>query len=1254
MSTLTLVGAIGGGLLGALVPGLGVAVGAELGTVLGGILGSVLFPNKIQDGPHLNDLRVMSSTAGAPIPFGYNLNRVAGEMIWTSTIKEVTTVITDGSGNKQRVFSYYADVAIAFGEGPASVGKIWGDSKLLLSSVPGQAYAALRQMQSDGSGTGRGWAYLPPGVTVGAQVTITGTNPLGSSSSNFDGVYTVINIGGGPPLADGTPSFDWNAGPNFNPSGIAVNGSIGQTTAGGQTITKLSMVGDLVTVKCNLFPQAGSQVLIIDIPQSLHANAYAGFQTVVSTTPTSFTYYNPSSPNLFTVGDDTGTVFCGFAVPGLPQYAPPTFYRGDELQKADPTIAAAVGAANCPAFRGLCYAVWRNLPLANFGNRIPSIRAEITFLNSIRSQIGLGTLLNHFQTRATPGPISNGSLTFTPSVPGTFVLAAVTGMDTGHYLAAPRWATLAQSGGGAGAVPWQIAIANLPDTTPINENLGNENGNPQDQNVFVFQGNVASLTAFISQAVITSNVLVCTTPTPTFNSFTVGQGVTLSGFVTSSFLNGQFVTVTAVAADGSSFTASFGHADYTSPDSGTATCLGYLQSMNAFFPSSPVHFALPNNVRAGSVLVVVDITGDVNSTGDITLVSDTQGDSWTIFHDFNVGCPVTAAACFSAVGGPTTITVAGNLNGVFVFEFPQLVSTQQGFNLQDMVTNLCKRSGLNVTPGSSQIDVSRLVVLNTQIPLQGPIGYAIGRPTTGAEAIKPLAQGYFFDGVETGGVIKFVPRGVPAVSLTIPEADLGTYADDHKIVESIAQIQDLPREIQVLFTDPALDYQQNKTHKRRHTRIVKTKNQNIVELPYTINANTARQIAEEMLFLDYLERKPYTFNTWKALYMLLDPTDVVQFTYEGLTFQARVHKTQIGVNYEIAFETVNENASVYQSSVQGSSGGGPPATIKFVPNTVLFLLDMPLLQDLDSNAIGSGYYAAASTTDIKDWTGYSLEEASVDTPSAYSQQDVSSSACSYGVTLSALQPPISPWSWDTVNSLTIRMLQGTLSSDTDINVLNGSNMLVVGNPAGYEVIQFANAALNADGSYTISRLLRGRRGTEVSCGAHTSADTVIVVNPLNVLREQVGLSGLQVLRYYRPLTFGQDINTVAAQTFTNSGNDLRPYAVTSVAASIDGSGNINVTWIRRTRIGGDWLNGSGTVPVSETSESYDVDVMGGPGSQTVVRTFAGLGSPSLQYTAAQQAADFGGRLTKVTLNIYQNSSTIGRGFQKNATVPTLS
>ena len=53
------------------------------------------------------------------------------------------------------------------------------------------------------------------------------------------------------------------------------------------------------------------------------------------------------------------------------------WYPGDEVQEADPYIAAKSGAEATPAYRGTAYLVFEDLALAGFGNRIPQINVEV-------------------------------------------------------------------------------------------------------------------------------------------------------------------------------------------------------------------------------------------------------------------------------------------------------------------------------------------------------------------------------------------------------------------------------------------------------------------------------------------------------------------------------------------------------------------------------------------------------------------------------------------------------------------------------------------------------------------------------------------------------------------------------------------------------------------------------------------------------------------------------------------------------------
>ncbi|WP_020185887.1 glycoside hydrolase/phage tail family protein [Methylopila sp. 73B] len=52
-------------------------------------------------------------------------------------------------------------------------------------------------------------------------------------------------------------------------------------------------------------------------------------------------------------------------------------YRGTEDQEPDPKIVAVEGADFAPAYRGLAYLVFEELPLEDFGNRVPQITVEV-------------------------------------------------------------------------------------------------------------------------------------------------------------------------------------------------------------------------------------------------------------------------------------------------------------------------------------------------------------------------------------------------------------------------------------------------------------------------------------------------------------------------------------------------------------------------------------------------------------------------------------------------------------------------------------------------------------------------------------------------------------------------------------------------------------------------------------------------------------------------------------------------------------
>ena len=93
----------------------------------------------------------------------------------------------------------------------------------------------------------------------------------------------------------------------------------------------------------------------------------------------------------------------------------------------------------------------------------------------------------------------------------------------------------------------------------------------------------------------------------------------------------------------------------------------------------------------------------------------------------------------------------------------------------------------------------------------------------------------------------------------------------------------------------------------------------------------------------------------------------------------------------------------------------------------------------------------------------------------------------------------------------------------------------------------------------------------------------------------------------------------------------------------------NFSWIRRTRLGGDLRDGTGTVPLAETVERYEIDILDGPGG-AVLRTLT-TDTPSVLYTEADQIlADFGAVPARLSVALHQISEAVGRGLPRTTTL----
>lgn len=108
-------------------------------------------------------------------------------------------------------------------------------------------------------------------------------------------------------------------------------------------------------------------------------------------------------------------------------------------------------------------------------------------------------------------------------------------------------------------------------------------------------------------------------------------------------------------------------------------------------------------------------------------------------------------------------------------------------------------------------------------------------------------------------------------------------------------------------------------------------------------------------------------------------------------------------------------------------------------------------------------------------------------------------------------------------------------------------------------------------------------------------------------------------------------------------NGRRPYAPCRLRAVYAANGtDLMLSWVRRDRAPSSDSWDQTEIALSETSESYDVEILNAAGA--VVRTFSSLNAATCTYSAAQIASDFPlGRPQPFCFTVYQLSTTYGRG-----------
>jgi hypothetical protein len=232
--------------------------------------------------------------------------------------------------------------------------------------------------------------------------------------------------------------------------------------------------------------------------------------------------------------------------------------------------------------------------------------------------------------------------------------------------------------------------------------------------------------------------------------------------------------------------------------------------------------------------------------------------------------------------------------------------------------------------------------------------------------------------------------------------------------------------------------------------------------------------------------------------------------------------------------------------------------------------------------------------------------------------------------------------FDEESTVTVNVYPGELLSSTRDIILNDQSVNAI--LIGGEIIQYITATLVSEGIYTLSRLLRGSRGTELAMTGHSASERVVLLREFGLRRLVPTNSELGVEKYYKTVTRGRLLASTTPFLFTPNALGKTPFSCFDLRAERDNSNNVTFTWQRRSRhevrvIGDMGIN----VPLGESTEAYELDIYeDSSDGSAVVRTIS-ASTTTATYSAANQTSDGLTPGDYITVSLYQISDVVGRG-----------
>ncbi|MBB1599472.1 phage tail protein [Variovorax sp. UMC13] len=896
-------------------------------------------------------------------------------------------------------------------------------------------------------------------------------------------------------------------------------------------------------------------------------------------------------------------------------------YQGDEDQLPDPTEEARHGLGNALAYRGVVTLVLNHIECP--GGRVPQFSYECS-VDAVIADAVTQFVASPLVSNQTSGAliksdhiwewstIDNGfgqptTLQWSYGVPGSLQQIGQMAIQSGGYTPYPVAGTDASV---IAAYPnGDLFVADLQHRTLMSLYKGGPLGAGVLYGRAAFDDSLGRFVVCSYNPLSTFNAPVVVVPSPT------GMGMGLP--------------CEAVPGDGhGAVVAMFGGVVYAVVTDGDRPILvrrnrdGEIDAAMPDIPGPEIDFSIrwsAMHVDQTGVFVYAISAGV--STSWIYRVHVDEG-TWDLLSTDPGARPVSAfntvsnsfwCSTTTAIIGPT---YSAEPVGYNLVRFKAI--TPVDVPVAKVIAEECARAGLEV----SQFDVSTIGEMVH--------GYTISNPSSARAGIQPLMSTFAIDATDEDGKIKFFNRADKTAVTVIGYDELGCAEDVSEVSDPMpltrANITELPRSVMASYINRDFDYQTSTEEARRQVTGASA-DQN-VELAISLSSDQAATAAHRILYDAHNDRNRRTMKLSRR-YAYLSAGDVTTVEYPRGTLSdwRWVQSTDTGALLEV--EAVPADAELYAQTAVGGTGYTGQEVAPLPPPTRQQLLDIPILRDSDNDA---GLYDALAGFGAQDWRGAAL----YDGPSDSELELVGTvrNAAVIGSTESAL----GGWARNVVdetNWLTVSVGASELNSTTrDLMLSSNVNACAIGAPGRWEIVQFQRAEFLGAGRYVLSGLRRGMRGTEHARGNHAVGDGFVLLTLAGMLRPMMEEVDIGKVRQYRAISQGRPMSSAPSQPYVNTAEGLRPLSTLNLRAERQQSGDLQLTWDRRTRLSENWM--LGLVPLGEASEEYEVDVV----VEGVARRTLRATSRSLTYSASQQAQDGSGAATMI---VYQMSSVVGRG-----------